>query len=56
MQLNLGFPDATDQTTPVWDKLDPNARRAFLQALARAIAQAVRPRRNDEPEENRHDR
>jgi hypothetical protein len=56
MQLNLGFPEAAEKATPVWDEFDPDARRAFLQTLARAIAQAVRPQRNDEPGENRDDR
>lgn len=43
MQLRLGFPDLADPTSPVWNALDPEAREAFVQALARAIANAVHP-------------
>ena len=56
MQLKLGFPDAADPPTPVWDELDPEARRAFLQVLARVIAQAIRHPPNDKSQEERHDR
>jgi hypothetical protein len=56
MQLKLGFPDAADPTTPIWDELDPEARRAFLQALARVIAQAIRHPQNDKSQEECHDR
>lgn len=56
MQPKLGFPDAADPTAPVWDELDPEARRSFLQALARVIAKAIRHPQNDKSQEKRHDR
>lgn len=56
MQLNLGFPETVDPTLPVWDAIDPEAQREFLQTLARVIAKAVRHPGNAEYNEDRHDR
>lgn len=56
MQLKLGFPDLTDPTSPMWDTLDPQAREALVQALARAIAQTVRIGKKNQKEENRNER
>ena len=52
MQLKLGFLESVDPTTQGWDDLDPAVRRAFVHALARAIAQAVRPQGNEENPKN----
>ena len=40
MQLKL-FLEPEDATAHLWERLDPDARRMFLQALARAIAKAA---------------
>lgn len=48
MQLKLGFLESGNPTTQGWDDLDPDARRAFVHALARALAQAVRPHGHEE--------
>ena len=56
MQLKLGFPDLADPTHSTWDALDPEAREAFVLALARAIAQAVRPPKENEKKEERNER
>lgn len=56
MQLKLGFPDLADPTSPMWDALDPKAREALVRALARAIAQAVRPPKEIEKKEDRNER
>jgi hypothetical protein len=59
MQLEFGYLASADPTPQVWDELDPDARRVFLHALARAIAQAVRPPGHGEHRKNTegpHDR
>jgi TRAP-type C4-dicarboxylate transport system substrate-binding protein len=56
MQLTLDFPATPDSSTPLWDELDPEARRAFLQALARVIAQAMRHPQTEKNQEEPHDR
>ena len=56
MQLKLGFPDLADPTIPLWDALDPEAREALLQALARAIAQAALHPEKNQNQEDRDDR
>ncbi len=52
MQLELGLREVADPSVPGWDELDPEARRVFVHALARAIARAVRRAAN--PEEEGH--
>ncbi|HJX14916.1 MAG TPA: hypothetical protein VJ386_04220 [Candidatus Deferrimicrobiaceae bacterium] len=53
MQLKLGFLELPDPTTPAGNELDPEARRAFVHALAKVIAQAIcRPRNEDVPEDH----
>lgn len=52
MQLELGLREMADPSVPGWDELDPDARRAFVHALARAIAKAVGRAAN--PEEEGH--
>jgi uncharacterized membrane protein len=55
MQLKL-FLGPEDATVRLWEQLDPDARRMFLQALARAIAKAVaHPPLHPKPEDA-HDR
>jgi len=56
MQLKLGFPNLADPTSSTWDTLDPQAREALVHALARAIAQAVRPPKENEKKEERNER
>jgi uncharacterized membrane protein len=53
MQLKL-FLEPNDAAATVWDQLDPDARRLFLQAFARAIAKAA-SRPHPKPED-RHER
>ena len=44
MQLQLNFlQQPQNPTADVWAKLDPQARKDFLDALVRTIAKAVRP-------------
>lgn len=47
MQLNLKFPQWVNPATNVWEQLDPDARRAFVEALARAIVKAADHREPD---------
>lgn len=55
MQLKL-FLEPEEATARLWEQLDPDARRMFLQALARVIAKAiVRPPLHPKSE-NAHDR
>lgn len=56
MQLKLSFLESVDPTTPLWAKLDPEAQRALVHALARAIEKAACPQQNDENPEDSHDR
>ena len=56
MQLKLGFPDLADPTIPMWDAIDPEAREAFVQALARTIANAVHPPAKPEEREESDER
>lgn len=56
MQLKLDFPDLADPTSPLWDALDPEAREALVQALARAIVQAVHHPKKNETQEDQNDR
>jgi len=51
-QLRLTFPDTPAPTEAIWETLDPATRNAALQALARILAQAVLPPRE---QENRDD-
>lgn len=53
LKLFLGPEDATER---LWERLDPDAGRTFLQALARAIAKAVTPPRRHAKPEGSHDR
>jgi TRAP-type C4-dicarboxylate transport system substrate-binding protein len=48
MQVNLNFPGWVNPTANVWEKLDPNARRAFVEALARVIVKAADHRQTDQ--------
>lgn len=44
MQLQLTFlQEPHNPTADVWEQLDPQARKEFVDALARTIAKAVRP-------------
>ena len=47
-QLTLAFPDTPAPTEAIWETLDPATRKAALQALARILAQAVLPPREQE--------
>ena len=40
MQLKL-FQESNEAIATVWEQLDPDARRLFLQTLARAIAKVA---------------
>jgi hypothetical protein len=56
MQLKLGFPDLADPTRSMWEALHPEAREALVRALARVIAQAVRPPQQNKKKEDRDER
>lgn len=43
MQLTLDVLSPADPAVDTWKQLDPEAKKAFLEALARAIAKAVSP-------------
>ena len=44
MQLQLTFPQHPQTpAADVWEQLDPQARKEFVDALARTIAKALRP-------------
>jgi len=43
MQLLLSIVRPADPPTDTWERIDPKARKLFLDALTRAIAKAVRP-------------
>ena len=43
MQLLLSIAKPADPPADTWERLDPKARKLFLDALSRAIAKAVRP-------------
>lgn len=43
MQLMLSIARPADPHADVWERLDPKAKKAFLDALARAIAKTIRP-------------
>ena len=47
-QLTLAFPDTPAPTEAIWETLDPATRNAALQALARILAQALLPSREQE--------
>ncbi len=47
-QLTLAFPDTPAPTEAIWETLDPATKKAALQALARILAQAVLPPREQE--------
>lgn len=53
LKLFLGPEDAAER---LWERLDPDARRTFLQALARAIAKAVAHPHGHSKPEGSHDR
>lgn len=48
MQINLKFPEWVNPTPNKWEQLDPDARRAFVEALARVIVKAVDHRETDQ--------
>lgn len=54
-QLKL-FPEQENEKLAAWDQLDPDAQKKFLQALARAIAQAIGQPCAQRKPENDHDR
>ncbi len=56
MQLKLGFPEMGDPTIPLWEKVDPKARKEVLQALARVIAKAIPREPNPQKKEDAHER
>ena len=47
-QLTLAFPDTPAPSEAIWETLDPATRNAALKALARILAQAVLPPREQE--------
>lgn len=55
MQLMLSIVRPADPHADAWERLDPKAKKAFLDALARALAKAIRPELFD-PRQNDHDR
>jgi len=55
MQLKL-FLEPEDATARLWEQLDPDARRMFLQALARAIAKAAADPPTHPKPEDAHER
>ena len=55
-QLKLKILEIEDPTTPDWDDLDPNARKAFVRVLARTIAQAIDIQPMTPSQEDNHDR
>ena len=55
MQLKL-FLEPKDAATHLWEQLDPDARRNFLQTLARAIAKAAAHSHTHPKPEDHHDR
>lgn len=55
MQLMLSIVRPTDPRADTWERLDPKAKKAFLDAMARTIAKAIRPELFDLREDN-HDR
>lgn len=55
MQLLLTIARPADPPADTWERLDPKARRLFLDALIRTIAKAVRPELFAH-EGNHHDR
>lgn len=56
MQLKLGFPNLEDPTSLMWDTINPEAREAFVQALARAVVNAVHPPAKQEEQEDSDER
>ena len=55
MQLKLPSLEPPDPTPDLWLRLDPEAKQAFVDSLARAMAKAVRPEHFDARKVN-HDR
>ena len=56
MQLKLGFPEAEDPSVPLWEKVDPKARKEMLLALARVIVKAIPREPNPQKKEDAHER
>ncbi len=47
-QMALAFQDTPAPTEAIWETLDPATKNAALQALARILAQAILPPREQE--------
>ena len=62
MQLTLSFlkemdpPQQEQPLLPHWDEIDPDAQKACIQTLARAISQMIYPNAHQKIQEVSHDR